>query len=71
VNIRVISSFTDDDEDRFAPVLLKALADLLIQMPITYSVRVETTRGRTFHRSHTAPETPPPSTRREDTNPGI
>jgi hypothetical protein len=59
LNIRVISSFTDDDEDRFAPVLLKALADLLTAMPITYSVRVETTRGKTLHRSRTAPETPP------------
>jgi hypothetical protein len=71
LNIRVISSFTDDDEDRFAPVLLKALADLLTAMPITYSVRVETTRGKTLHRSRTAPETPPSTlTRREGTHPG-
>jgi hypothetical protein len=57
VNIRVISSLTDDDEDRFAPVLVKALADLLTDMPIAYTVRVETTRGRTLHRSRAAPET--------------
>ena len=49
MNIRVISSLTDDDEDRFAPVLLKAMADLLKDMPITYSVHMETTRGKTLH----------------------
>ena len=69
VNIRIISSLTDDDEDRFAPVLLKALADLMTEMPITYSVRVETTRGRILHRSGSAAETPQ-LTRREGTHQG-
>ena len=69
VNIRVISSLTDDDEDRFAPVLLKALADLMTEMPITYSMRVETTRGRTLYRSGSAAETPQ-LTRREGTHQG-
>jgi hypothetical protein len=59
VHIRIISSLTDDEEDRFAPVLLKTLADLLSQIPIAYNVRVETTRGRVHHRSRTAPGTPP------------
>jgi hypothetical protein len=54
VHIRIISSLTDDEEDRFAPVLLKTLADLLSQIPIAYNVRVETTRGRVHHRSRTA-----------------
>ena len=58
VDIRFISSLTDIDEDRFAHVLLKAMADLLSKMPITYLVRIETNRGRIFQRSHSAPEQP-------------
>jgi hypothetical protein len=58
VNIRLISSLVDDDEDRFAPVLLNAIADLLSETPITYSLLIETTRGRTFRRSRAAPELP-------------
>jgi hypothetical protein len=70
VNIHVISSLTDDDEDRFAPVLLKALAQLLKAMPITYSVRIET-QGKTLHRSRTRLETSPSTfTPREGTHPG-
>jgi hypothetical protein len=58
VDIRLISSLIDDDEDRFAAVLLKAIADLLSETPIAYSLQIETTRGRTFRRSRTAPEPP-------------
>jgi len=69
VDIRFISSLTDHDEDRFAPVLLKALADLLSKVPITYVVRIETTDGKIFQRSRTGPELPhSTSTRRDDTN---
>ena len=56
--IRFISSLTDHDEDRFAPVLLKAMADLLSKIPITYVVRVETTDGKIFQRSRPSPELP-------------
>ena len=59
VDIRFISSLTDTDEDRFAHVLLKAMADLLAKMPITYLVRIETNRGKIFQRSRSAPEPPP------------
>ena len=58
MDIRFVSSLTDDDEGRFAPVLLKAMADLLSTIPIAYSVRIETTRGKVFHRSCTAPLAP-------------
>ena len=65
MNIRLISSLIDDDEDRFAPVLLNVIADLLSETPITYSLLIETTRGRTFRRSRAAPESPaPPMARR-------
>jgi len=60
VDIRLISSFVDDDEDRFAPVLLKAIADLLSESPVAYSLQIETTRGRMFRRSRAAPELPAP-----------
>jgi len=59
VDIRLVSSLTDDDEGRFAQVLLKAMANLLIKMPIAYSVRIQTTRGKIFHRSRRAPEASP------------
>ena len=70
MDIHFISSLTDHDEDRFAPVLLKALADLLSKIPITYVVRIETTDGKVFQRSRIGPE-PRHSTpvRRDDSNP--
>jgi hypothetical protein len=70
VDIRFISSLTDHDEDRFAPVLLKALTDLLSKIPIAYVVRIETTDGKIIHRSRTDPEPPhSKSTQRDDSNP--
>jgi hypothetical protein len=70
LEIRFISSLTDHDEDRFAPVLLKAMVDLLSKIPITYAVRIETTDGKIFQRSRTGLE-PQHSTssRRDDSNP--
>src|SRR3981081_2471848 len=69
VDIRFISSLTDHDEDRFAPVVLRALADLLSKIPITYVVRIEPTDGKIFQRSRTGPEpTHSTSTRRDDSD---
>ena len=70
MEIRFISSLTDHDEDRFAPIVLRALADLLSKIPITYVVRIETTDGKIFQRSRTGPEpTHSTSTRRDDSDP--
>jgi hypothetical protein len=70
VDIRFISSLTDHDEDRFAPVVLKAMVDLLSKTPITYVVRIETTDGKVFQRSRTVAEVPhSTSTTRDDSNP--
>ena len=55
MDIRFISALTGDDEDRFAPVLLRAMADLLNKIPITYLVRIETSRGTIFQRSCSGP----------------
>ena len=58
MNIRFISSLTDTDEDRFAHVLLKTMADLLSKMPITYFLRIETNRGKISQRSRSVSEQP-------------
>jgi hypothetical protein len=70
VDIRFISSLTDHDEDRFASIVLKAMADLLSKTPITYVVRIETTDGKVFQRSRTGAELPhSTSTTRNDSDP--
>jgi hypothetical protein len=71
LDIRFISSLTDHDEDRFAPVLLKAMADLLSKIPITYVVRIETTDGKIFQRSRTGPEPPHSTSTRRDSAPSL
>lgn len=70
MEIRFISSLTDHDEDQFAPVLLKAMDDLLSKIPITYVVRIETTDGKIFQRSRTGTEsTHSTPARRDFSNP--
>ena len=55
MEIRFISSLTAEDEDAFAPALLRAISALLDQMPISYTVRIETTGRRTFQDSRNPP----------------
>jgi hypothetical protein len=52
MNIRFISTLTADDENQFAPGLLKAIGALLDQLPIAYTVRIETTGAQVFQHSH-------------------
>jgi hypothetical protein len=52
MNIRFISSLTPDDEARLAPALTELIGALLDQLPVAYTLRVETTAGATFQRSH-------------------
>ena len=54
MNIRFISTLTAEDENHFAPALLRAIGSLLDQLPITYTVRIETTGAQTFQHSHPA-----------------
>jgi hypothetical protein len=51
VEIRFVSSLTEDDEARFAPAIVKALTYLLAAFPIVYTVRIETAGGRIFQSS--------------------
>jgi len=40
MDIRFVSSLTSEDEKLFAPALLKAVAALLDQLPIAYTLRI-------------------------------
>jgi hypothetical protein len=52
MDIRFISSLTSEDEKLFAPALLKAVAALLDQLPIAYTIRIETTGAEVFQHAH-------------------
>ena len=52
MEIRFISSLTADDENSCAPILLKTLSTLLDQLPIAYTLRIETTGGMALQHSH-------------------
>ena len=62
MEIRFISSLTAEDENAFAPALLKAVGTLLDQMPIAYTIRIETTGAQVFQHTHAAPEERPQRT---------
>ena len=54
MNIRFVSTLTAEDEAHFAPALLRAVGSLLDQLPIAYTVRIETTGAEVFQHSHPA-----------------
>ena len=58
MNIRFFSTLTAEDEAHFAPALLRAVGSLLDQLPIAYTVRIETTGAEVFQHSHPAPDSP-------------
>jgi hypothetical protein len=58
MNIRFISTLTAEDENHFAPALLRAVGSLLDQLPIAYTVRIETTGAQVFQHSHPAFDNP-------------
>ena len=65
MDIRFVSNMTSDDEDRLAEPLLNMVCSVLDQLPIAYSVVIETTggtavqRGRASHESQRLREPPP------------
>ncbi len=61
MNIRFVSSLTPDDEDRLAPAVIGAIAPLLDQLPIAYTVRIETAGGRVFQHAHTGGDASEPA----------
>ncbi len=58
MDFRLVSSLNPDDEVRLAPALMAALTTLLDQLPIRYTVRVETTAGKIFAHDHAPIEVP-------------
>jgi hypothetical protein len=52
MDIRFVSSLTAEDENAFAPALLKAIGALLDQLPIAYTVRIETTGAQVLQHTH-------------------
>lgn len=58
MEIRFVSSLTADDEDLFAPAVLKAVTALLDQLPIAYTLRIETTGAQVFQHTHVGSEQP-------------
>ncbi len=58
MDIRFISSLTPEDENAFAPALLKAVAAVLDQFPIAYTVRVETTGAQVYQHTHPSFDVP-------------
>lgn len=58
MEIRFISSLTPDDENAFAPALLKAVGAVLDQFPIAYTLRIETTGTQVYQHTHPSFDTP-------------
>jgi hypothetical protein len=58
MEIRFISSLTAEDENLFAPALLKAIGALLDQLPIAYTIRIETTGAQVFQHTHAGADEP-------------
>jgi hypothetical protein len=56
VRIEIASTLTQDDENRLAAGVLKALSGLLDMLPIAYMVRVETTDEHVLQ--HVSPHLP-------------
>ena len=56
MEIRFVSSLTAEDEDAYAPAVLKAVSSLLDQLPIAYTLRIETSGAQVYQHTHVAPE---------------
>jgi hypothetical protein len=54
MEIRFVSSLTPEDENAFAPAVLKAVVALLDQLPIAYTLRVETSGSQVYQHAHPA-----------------
>lgn len=71
MDIRFISSLTAEDENAFAPALLKAVSAVLDQFPIAYTVRIETTGSQVFQHTHPSFEAAMPAPARVEVKPRV
>lgn len=62
MEIRFISSLTPEDENAVAPVLITAVGALLDQLPIAYTLRIETSGTQIYQHTHPSEVQPAPST---------
>jgi hypothetical protein len=51
MDVHFVSTLTADDEDRYAPMVINTIRAVLDQMPISYTLRVETANARVFQHS--------------------
>jgi hypothetical protein len=58
LNIRFTSTLTSEDENRVAPVLLKALGNILDLLPVAYMVRIDTVDQQVYQLSGSGRDTP-------------
>lgn len=58
MNIRFTSTLTSEDENRVAPVLLKALGNILDLLPVAYMVRIDTVDQQVYQLSGSGRDTP-------------
>jgi hypothetical protein len=52
MEIRFVSSLTPEDENAFAPAVMKAVVALLDQLPIAYTLRIETAGTQVYQHTH-------------------
>lgn len=52
MEIRFISSLTPEDENAVAPALVTAVGALLDQLPIAYTLRIETSGTQVYQHTH-------------------
>jgi hypothetical protein len=71
MDIRFISSLTAEDENAFAPALLKAVGAILDGFPIAYTLRIETTGAQVFQHTHPSFETTVTAPPRLDAKPRV
>jgi len=55
MKIRIVSSLADDDETQVAKGLLNTIAAILDRLQVVYSLKIETTLGEGFERTHMPP----------------
>ena len=57
MEIRFVSSLTAEDENQVAPALLTAVGAILDQLPIAYTLRIQTSGAVVLQHTH-SPESP-------------
>lgn len=54
MEIRFVSSLTSEDEERYAPAVLAALAGMLDHTNLAYTIHIKTSGDRVFQHHHPA-----------------